>query len=126
MIRKFHNHTLPINPLHREDEPQNTNSHKTPERQSKQTNQLSRLQSYNGHQTLHDKTRTKHRQAEQQQQTTNHQQQNYRIRKDSRLSHLGSLNAFYWRQIFALDSTVVKLLEIGGYTKTFSVIYIHL
>ena len=29
MNRKYHNHTLQINPRHREEEPQNTNSHKT-------------------------------------------------------------------------------------------------
>ena len=29
MIRKFHNHTLQTNPWHREEELQNTNSHKT-------------------------------------------------------------------------------------------------
>ena len=36
------------------------------------------------------------------------QQQNHRLRTDSSLSHCGGLNAFYWRQIFALDSVVVK------------------
>ena len=29
MIRKYHNHTLQTNPQHREEEPQNTKSHKT-------------------------------------------------------------------------------------------------
>ena len=41
MIRNYHNHTLQTNPRHREEEPQNTNSHKTLERQLKQNNQLS-------------------------------------------------------------------------------------
>ena len=36
-----HNHTLQTNPRHREEEPQNTNSHKPPERQLKQSNQRS-------------------------------------------------------------------------------------
>ena len=36
MIRKYHNHTLhTTNPRHREEEPQNNNSHKTPGRQTK-------------------------------------------------------------------------------------------
>ena len=42
MIMKYHNHTQQTNPRHREEEPQNTNSHTTPGRQLKQsTNQLS-------------------------------------------------------------------------------------
>ena len=44
----------------------------------------------------------------------NQQQQNHRHKTDSSQSHWGSLNAFYWYQIFALDSAVVeaqKMLE---------------
>ena len=41
MVRKYHNHTLQPNPRHRKEEPQNTNSQKTPGRQLKQNNQLS-------------------------------------------------------------------------------------
>ena len=40
------------------------------------------------------------------------QQQNYRLRMDSSLSHQGGLNAFYWYQIFALDSAVVEIQEM--------------
>ena len=43
MIKKNHNHTLQTNPQHFEEEPQNTDSHKTPGRQLKQSNQLSFL-----------------------------------------------------------------------------------
>ena len=39
MIRKYHNHKLQTNPWHCEEEQYNT--HKTPERQAKQSNQLS-------------------------------------------------------------------------------------
>ena len=39
MIRKYHNHKLQTNPLHREEEPHN--NHETPGRQTKQSNQLS-------------------------------------------------------------------------------------
>ena len=39
MIRKYHNHKPKINPWHREEEPHN--HHETPERQTKQSNQLS-------------------------------------------------------------------------------------
>ena len=31
---------------------------------------------------------------------------------DSSLSHRGALNAFYWYQIFALDSAVVEVQEM--------------
>ena len=39
MIKKYHNHKLQTNPLHREKEPHN--NLETPERQTKQSNQLS-------------------------------------------------------------------------------------
>ena len=38
MIRKYHNHKLQTTPWHREEEP--LNPHETPERQIKQSNQL--------------------------------------------------------------------------------------
>ena len=41
MIRKCHNHTPQTNPRHREEEPQNTDRHKTSGRQLKQSNQFS-------------------------------------------------------------------------------------
>ena len=42
------------------------------------------------------------------------QQQNNNLRKDSSLSHRGGggLNAYYWYQIFALDSAVVEVQEM--------------
>ena len=39
MIRKYHNNKLQTNPWHREEEPHN--NHKTPGRQTKQSNQIS-------------------------------------------------------------------------------------
>ena len=46
--------------------------------------------------------------------TTSQQQQNHRLRTDSSPSHRGGggLNAFYWYQIFALDSAVVEVQEM--------------
>ena len=41
MIRKYHYHVLHTNPRHHEEEPHNTNSHKTSRNQLKQSNQLS-------------------------------------------------------------------------------------
>ena len=47
-------------------------------------------------------------------QTTDQQKQKHRLRTDSNLSHReggwggGGVNAFYWYQIFALESVVVK------------------
>ena len=38
MSRKYHNHKLQTNPWHLEEEP--NNNHETPERQTKQSNQL--------------------------------------------------------------------------------------
>ena len=40
MIRKYFNHTLQTHPRRREEEPQNTNSHRTSGKQIKQNNQL--------------------------------------------------------------------------------------
>ena len=45
-----------------------------------------------------------------QQSATNQQQQNDCRRKESSLSHWG-INVFYWYQIFALDSVVVRAQE---------------
>ena len=52
--------------------------------------------------------------------TTNQQQQNHRLRMDSNQSHwVDGLNAFYWYQIFALDSTIVEAQKMfssrGGF-----------
>ena len=44
MIRKYHNHKLQTTPQHREEEPHNNNQ--TPDRQTKQNNQLSLLHQY--------------------------------------------------------------------------------
>ena len=50
---------------------------------------------------------------EQIQNPTNQQQQNQRLRTDSSLTNgEGGLNAFYWYQIFALDSAVVEVQEM--------------
>ena len=48
---------------------------------------------------------------------TNHKQQNHRLRTDSSQTHWGGLHAFYWYQIFILDSAVVeaqKILSLHG------------
>ena len=55
--------------------------------------------------------------------TINQQQHNYRIRTDSSLSYWGGggggVNAFYWRQIFTLDSAIVNTRKLfssqGGF-----------
>ena len=56
---------------------------------------------------MHIKTQMPHNQLEAHQ-TTDQQQQNHRLRTDSSLSRRGDLNAFYWYQIFALVSVIVK------------------
>ena len=47
----------------------------------------------------------------------NQQQQNHRLRTENSLSHRGrggggGLNAFYWYQIFTLNSAVVEVQEM--------------
>ena len=45
----------------------------------------------------------------------NHQQKKHRLRTDTSLSHrVGGLNVFYWCQIFAPDSVVVKAYKLFG------------
>ena len=56
MVGKYHYHILQTKPPHREEEPQNSNSHKTSGKQLKQSNQLS-LPHQNGCKTSKD---TKH------------------------------------------------------------------
>ena len=50
----------------------------------------------------------------------NQQQLNHRLRTDSSLSHRGerALNAFYWYQMFALDSAVVEVQEMFSLHKS--------
>ena len=67
------------------------------------------LQNKKGQKVMHNKTKTNTDPLNQWEahQTADQQQQNHHLRTDSSLSHRG-LNAFYWYQIFALDSVVVK------------------
>ena len=105
MIRKYHK--LQTNPWHREEEPHN--NHETPVRQTKQSNQLS-LPHQDDCKTKMDtkKRTTKHKTI-----TESHNESNNQQRINNRTTALeptaakatgGSLNAFYWYQIFALDS----------------------
>ena len=117
MIRKYHNHKPQTTQWHREEEP--LNHHETSGIQIKQSNQLS-LPHQDECNTTMDVTYNK---TEQLQSPTmgvtinkSQQQQNHRLRTDSSLSHRGGggggLNAFYWYQIFALDSAVVEVQEM--------------
>ena len=96
------------NPWHREEEPG---------RQNKQSTQLS-LPHQDDYKTRMDikYRKTKHRTiTDSHNGSNNKQQQNHRLRTDSSLSHRGGggvLNAFYWYQIFALDSSVVKVQDL--------------
>ena len=119
MIRKYHNHKLQTNPWHCEEEP--NNNHKTPVRQSKKTSSLFPIEMIA---KLKWTQRNAQQNIEQLQNPTmgvtiNCQQQNHRLRMDSSESHWGSLNAFYWYQIFALDSAVIEAQKMlswhGGF-----------
>ena len=64
--QEMHNHRLQPNPRQREEEPQNTNSLRTPGRQPNQNKQLSLprqddCKNQKEHKVMHNKTRTKHR-----------------------------------------------------------------
>ena len=76
------------------------------------------MQNYKGHKIKQTKTKTNteppqiwvvHKTTNQQ------QQQNHCLRTGGSLSHRGGLNAFYWRQISAIESVVVKTKKISSH-----------
>ena len=117
MIRKYHKHKLQTNPWHREEEPQN--NHDTPGRQTKQSNQLS-LPHQDDCKTRRDikKRTTKHRTFTESHNGSNSNQQVNNNRTTAlewtaaQAKRWGGLNAFYWYQIFALDSAGVELQKL--------------
>ena len=67
MIRKTHNHTPQTNPQHREEEPQNNNSHKTPGKQKSKTTSslfpikmIAKLEKETKHRTTKDGSENSH------------------------------------------------------------------
>ena len=115
MIRKYHNHKLQTSPWHREEEP--LNHHETPGRQIKQSNQLSLPHQDDCNTRMDTKQRTtKHRTITDSHNGSNNKQKvnNNRTSALERTAVLttGGLNAFYWYQIFALDSAVVEVQEM--------------
>ena len=61
MIRKYHNHTLQTTPRHREEQSQNTNSHKTAGRATSSLFLIKVTVPQAGHKTLNNKTSIIHR-----------------------------------------------------------------
>ena len=90
MIRKYHNHKPQTTQWHREEEP--LNHHETPERQIKQSNQLSlpHQDDCNTRMDIRQRT-TKHRTITDSHNGSNNKQKvnNHRLRTDSSLSHGG-------------------------------------
>ena len=112
IIRKYHNHKTQKDTWHREEEQHNHLG--TSGRQTKQSNRLSLP-----HQ---DDCKLEWIQSNAQQSikllqtptmgvtlTKSQQQQHHRLRTDSLPKPPRGLNAFYWYQIFALDSAVVEV-----------------
>ena len=115
MITKYHNHKPQTTLWHREEEP--LNHHETPGRQiNKATSSLFPIKMI----AILEWTQSNVQQNIEQLQTpamrvTINKQQNHRLRTDRSLSHRGwggGLNAFYWYQIFALDSAVAEVQEM--------------
>ena len=113
MIRKYHNQKLQTNPWHREEEPHN--NHETRKRQTKQSNQLSLfpikmiaklegIQS-NVQQNIEQLQTPTMGVTSQQHRTTTLELKQPKPPGGGG----GGLNAFYWYQIFALDSAVVEV-----------------
>ena len=118
MIRKYHNHQLQTTPWHREEKP--LNHHETPGRQTKQSNQLSLPHQDDCNTSMDIRERTNVQQNIKQLQTPT---MGVTINKKSTTTEPPpyngqqpkpprGLNAFYWYQIFALDSAVVEVQEM--------------
>ena len=114
MVRKYHNHKPHTTPWHHQEEP--LNHHKTPGRQIKQSNQLSLPHQHNCNTRMDIKLRTtKHRKITDYHNGSNTKQKvnnNRTTALEQQPKPLGGLNAFYWYQIFALDSVVVEVQEM--------------
>ena len=115
MIRKYHNHKPQTTLWHRKSEP--LNHHETPGRQIKQRKQLSLPHQDDCNTRTDTKQRTtKHRTITDSHNGSNNKQKvnNNRTTALERTAALatGGLNAFYWHQIFALDSAVVEVQEM--------------
>ena len=98
MTRKYHIQILQTNPWYRVKETQNTNSHKSSERQSKQSNELSSPQQDDFKKNIADikycitkqGSNTNPPQRMEQQLTLNQQQQNYRLERTAAGDILGA------------------------------------
>ena len=108
MIRKYHNHKLQTTLWHREEEP--LNHHGTPGRQIKQSNQLSLPHQDDCNTRTDTKQRaTKHRTITDSHNGSNNKQ---KVNSNRTTALERTANAFYWYQIFALDSVVVEVQEM--------------
>ena len=104
MTRKFHNLTLQTNPWHLEEEPRNTNSHKTSGRHLKQPAGLyCKTIKYIKYCIVKQGLKTERPQKMGATINNEIQQQQKRRLTDSSQS-----NAFHWCQIFALENVVIK------------------
>ena len=122
-IRKYHNHKPRTNPWHREEEPQN--NHEIPGSQTKQSNQLS-LPDQAGFKSRMDikYCTTKHTTIKtpttgvtiNNKSTTTEPPPSY---GQQHVKPPGDLNAFYWYQIFALDSAVVEVQKCSARMEAF-------
>ena len=120
MIKKYHNHKLQTNPWHRKLEPHN--NHKTPGRQTKQSNQLSLLHQDDCKTRMDTKQCTTKQSTITESQNGSNKQQRINNNRTTALERTaaettGGLYAFYWYQTFTLDSAVVdtqKMLSLHG------------
>ena len=119
MIRKYYNHKLLTNLWYCEEE--SHNNHQTPERQTKQSNQLFLTHRDNCKTRMDTKQcTTKNRKVTESHNGSNNQQ---RINNNKTFvlerTAAKATNAFCWHQIFALDSAVVEaqtmLSSHGGF-----------
>ena len=124
MIGKYNYHNLQTSPWHLKEEPHN--NHETQGRLSKATSSLFPIKMI----AKLEWTQSNVQQNIEQLQTptmgvTINKKVNNRthLRTDSSLRHggwRGGLNAFYWYQIFALDSAVVELQEMFYWYQIFA------
>ena len=111
MIRKYHNLKPQTTPWNHKVEP--LNHHETPGRQIKQSNQLSLPHQDDCNTRMEIKLHTtKHRTITDSHNGSNNKQKVNNNRTTALERTTRGLNAFYWYQIFALDSAVVEVQEM--------------
>ena len=133
MIRKYHIHTAdqPMALLRKSHRTLTAKRHQE-DNYSKATSSLfpiKAIATLEGHNTLNNKTRIKHKTLTKTGVTMNQQQNHHNSTTAAYAIRGGDLNAFYWYQTFALDLVTIKYKKMfslhGGFLSIAMYMYHH-